>query len=70
MGKRYTVSDGRLVLHLEEAREGGFTVTSPLDPGLVTEAESVREAFVNARDALRELAKARASLGRRRQGAA
>ncbi len=62
MAKRYTVNDGQLVLVLEEAEEGGFTVTSPLDPGLVTEAESLGEAFANARDALRELARARAKL--------
>jgi hypothetical protein len=32
MAKRYTVTDGKLVLQLEEAEEGGFTVTSPVDP--------------------------------------
>ena len=60
--KRYTVSDGKLVLTLEEAEEGGFVVTSPLDPSLVTEAESISEAFYNARDAMRELGRARAKL--------
>jgi predicted RNase H-like HicB family nuclease len=64
MSKRYTVTDGRLILLLEEAEEGGFTVTSPIDPGLVTEAETVHEAFMNARDALRELTRARAGLAR------
>ena len=64
MAKRYTVSDGRLVLTLEEAEEGGFVVTSPLDPGLVTEAETIPEAFANARDALRTLAQGRRSLGK------
>ncbi|HEX4795561.1 MAG TPA: type II toxin-antitoxin system HicB family antitoxin [Humisphaera sp.] len=63
--KRYTVSDGKIVLTLEEAREGGFVVTSPLDPGLVTEAQSVAEAFENARDALKELARSRAKLSRK-----
>jgi len=62
MARRYTVSDGNLVLSLEEAEEGGYVVTSPLDPALVTEAESVAEAFDNARDALKELAKSRAKL--------
>jgi len=38
MSTRYTVSDGRLVLNLEAAEEGGFVVTSPLDPELITEA--------------------------------
>lgn len=74
MAKRYTVTDGRLVLILEEAEEGGYCVTSPIDPGLVTEAETVREAFANARDAMRELSRARASLSRQlsktKQGAA
>ena len=32
----YTVSDGDLVLTLQEAEEGGYIVTSPLDPELVT----------------------------------
>lgn len=64
MAKRYTVSDGKLVLTLEEAEEGGFVVTSPLDPGLVTEADTIRDAFVNARDALRTLAEVRRPLGK------
>jgi predicted RNase H-like HicB family nuclease len=62
MAKKYTVSDGKLVLNLEEAEEGGFIVSSPLDPGLWTQAESVSEAFDNARDAMRELAAARRQL--------
>ena len=48
----YTVSDGQLVLTLTEAEEGGYTVTSPMDPELVTEAETVADAFEMARDAL------------------
>jgi antitoxin HicB len=73
MAKRYTVTDGKLILLLEEAEEGGFTVTSPIDPGLVTEAETVSEAFASARDAMKELARARSSLAKRHkkeQGAA
>lgn len=62
MAKRYTVSDGKLVLSLEEAAEGGYVVTSPLDPELITEAETVAEAFENARDALGSLRRARAKL--------
>lgn len=49
--KSFTVGDGRLVLKLEAAEEGGYVVTSPLDPELITEAETVEEAFENARDA-------------------
>ena len=48
MRKRYTVSDGKLMLNLEEAEEGGYIVTSPIDPELITEAETVAEAFANA----------------------
>jgi predicted RNase H-like HicB family nuclease len=59
MSKRYTISDGKLVLTLEEAEEGGFVVSSPLFPGLWTQAESIAEAFENARDALKSLVAAR-----------
>jgi len=67
MPRRYTVSDGKLVLLLEEAEEGGYVVTSPLEPSLVTEAETIAEAFDNARDALNELARARAKPPRPRK---
>jgi antitoxin HicB len=59
MARKYTVSDGKLVLTLEAAEEGGFIVSSPLDPGLWTQAESLAEAFENARDAIKALAAAR-----------
>ena len=61
---RYTVSDGKLVLTLQPAEEGGFVVTSPMDPELITEAESVPEAFANARDGLQALRQSRAKLAR------
>lgn len=64
MAKKYTVSDGKLVLTLEEAEEGGYVVTSPLDSGLITEAETVAEAFEMARDALKTLRAGRAKLAR------
>ena len=60
--KKYNVNDGRLLLTLEEAEEGGYIVTSPIDPGLITEAETIAEAFVNARDALAALAASRRKL--------
>jgi antitoxin HicB len=60
--KQYTVSDAKLVLTLQEADEGGYVVTSPLDPQLITEAETVREAFENARDALAALVTSRRKL--------
>ncbi|HXD88045.1 MAG TPA: type II toxin-antitoxin system HicB family antitoxin [Urbifossiella sp.] len=56
---KYTVSDGKLVLTLEVAEEGGFTVTSPFVPGLITEAETLEEAFEMARDAEASLKAAR-----------
>ncbi|MDX1947851.1 MAG: type II toxin-antitoxin system HicB family antitoxin [Pirellulaceae bacterium] len=62
--KRYTVSDGQFVLTLEPADEGGFVVTSPLDPELVTEAETLAEAFENARDAAAALNESRQKLVR------
>jgi antitoxin HicB len=65
MSKRYTVSDGKLVLTLEEADEGGYVVTSPLDPELMTEAETLEEAFANARDAAKALKQSRTRLMRR-----
>lgn len=58
----YTVSDGDLVLTLREAEEGGYVVTSPLDPELVTEAETISEAFEMARDAMESLKEARAGV--------
>jgi antitoxin HicB len=64
MATRYTVTDGKLTLMLKEAEEGGYIVTSPVDPELITEAESVAEAFLMARDALATLKASRATLVR------
>jgi antitoxin HicB len=47
---------------LEPAEEGGYVVTSPLDPELITEAESVEEAFEQARDAMKACTQSRAKL--------
>ena len=55
----YTVTDGKLVLTLEVAEEGGFTVTAPFIQGLVTEADTLDEAFEMARDAASALKAAR-----------
>ena len=57
-GKVFTVSDGELVLQLEVLPAGEpwrYGVTSPLDPQLITEANTVEEAFEMARDALEAL---------------
>lgn len=59
---RFTVSDGELVLVLEPAEEGGYLVESPLDPELVTQAETLEGAFENARDAALALREARRKL--------
>ncbi len=64
MGKKYTVIDGKMVLILEEAEEGGYVVTSPLNPELITEAETIEEAFANARDAAKALRQSRIKLMR------
>ena len=69
MVTRYAVSDGKLVLNLEAAKEGGYIVTSPLNPELITEAETIEEAFADARDASQALKQARAKLPRRRSAA-
>ena len=42
----------RLPLIFSPQPEGGFTVTSPVLPELVTEGGSLEEAFANVRDAL------------------
>jgi hypothetical protein len=42
--------------------QSGSLVTSPLDPQLITEAETVKESFENARDALAALAAYRRKL--------
>ena len=59
---RYIVTDGKLVLTLEVAEEGGYLVTSPFDDGLITEAETLEEAFEMARDAAETLKQGRAKL--------
>ena len=42
----------RVPLVLDPQPEGGFTVTSPLLPELVTEGDTVAEALAHAEDAL------------------
>jgi predicted RNase H-like HicB family nuclease len=65
--KRYNVTDGKIILTLEEAEEGGFVVTSPIDPAVITQAETISEAFENARDAMAVLRAARRDLRRKLQ---
>lgn len=65
----FTVSDGSLMLTLEPAEEGGYTVTSPMDPALVTEGETLEECFRMARDAQKTLREGRTKLRRKRASA-
>ena len=62
MAKAYTVSDGKLVLTLTTAEEGGYIVTSPVEPELITEADTIDDAFRMAHDALRALRTSRVKL--------
>ena len=47
----YTSMIARIPLVLEPQPEGGYTVTSPLLPELITEGDTVAEALANAQDA-------------------
>jgi len=49
---KYIVTDGELTLLLETAEEGGYVVTSPFNPGILTEADTLEEAFEMARDVI------------------
>jgi antitoxin HicB len=62
---KFTVSDGELVLNLEPAEEGGYIVTSTFEPELITEAETLEDAFDMARDAIKALRASRAKLHRK-----
>jgi len=54
-----------MVLYLQDADEGGFVATTPLDPELITEAETIEDAFRNAYDAAKALKQARKKYSRR-----
>ena len=54
----------RLPLLLSPQPEGGFTLTSPLLPELVTEGDTVEEALANVQDALAAVIEAYEDLGR------
>jgi hypothetical protein len=62
--RRFVVSDGRTVVALAAAAEGGYVVTSPVDPELITRAETLDEAFEDVRDAGRALRRSRAKVRR------
>jgi antitoxin HicB len=54
----------KIPLVLEPQPEGGYTVTSPLLPELVTEGDSADEALENVRDALAAVIELYRDLGR------
>jgi antitoxin HicB len=54
----------KLPLLFSPQPEGGFTVTSPVLPELVTEGDTVEEALANVRDALAAVIEAYQDLGR------
>ncbi len=54
----------KVPLLLEPQPEGGYTVTSPLLPELVTEGDTLDEALVNVKDALLAVIEAYEDLGR------
>ncbi len=54
----------KLPLVLSPQPEGGFTVTSPLLPELVTEGDTVQEALDNVQDALAAVIETYQDLGR------
>jgi antitoxin HicB len=54
----------KIPLILEPQPEGGYTVTSPLLPEVVTEGDSMEEAFANVKDALAAVVEAYQDLGR------
>src|SRR3954470_3151243 len=54
----------RVPLLFSPQPEGGFTVTSPILPELVTEGDTLDEALANSRDALAEVVELSADEGR------
>ncbi len=54
----------KIPLILTPQTEGGYTVTSPLLPELVTEDDTVEEALANVRDALAAVIETYHDLGR------
>lgn len=54
----------KIPLILEPQPEGGYTITSPLLPELVTEGDTIDEALGNVKDALAAVVEAYHDLGR------
>jgi hypothetical protein len=64
--KTFIAMDGTLVLQLETAEESGYVVTCPFEPALVTEAETLEEAFENAADIVKSIQTVRATTRKKR----
>lgn len=54
----------KIPLLLTPQPEGGFTVTSPLLPELITDGESIDEVLVNVRDAFEAIRELYVELGK------
>jgi antitoxin HicB len=54
----------KIPLVLTPQPEGGYTVTSPLLPELITEGDTIDDALANVKDALAAVAEAYEDLGR------
>ena len=54
----------KLPLVMEPQPEGGYTVTCPVLPELITEGDTIQEAIQNANDALAVIIEAFRDLGR------
>jgi antitoxin HicB len=54
----------KIPLVFEPQPEGGYTVTCPILPELITEGDTIPEALVNVRDALAAILEAYADLKR------
>jgi antitoxin HicB len=54
----------KLPLVFEPQPDGGYTVTCPILPELITEGDTIAEALTNAKDALTAIIEAYADLGR------
>ena len=62
--KQHTSQIYKLPLVLEPQPEGGYVVTCPLLPELITEGEDVQDALRNANDALAAIVEAMKELKR------
>jgi antitoxin HicB len=62
--ERNFVMQYKIPLTLAPQPEGGYTVTSPLLPELVTEGDTVEEALDNVKDALAAVIETYQDLGR------